>query len=105
MFGLGRRDLEVERRLARLESRPQRAMETVVEPVFVEPEPLPPGRWGDGFGRVATRSLQIIIVLLLVVTTTGMIGIGPAVVLHEGSTLAVILNALRLLTFSRGSEI
>ena len=39
------------------------------------------------------------IVLLIVATTTGTIGIGPAVVMHEGSTLVVIANALRLLAY------
>lgn len=66
MLGLGRRGLEVERRLTRLESRPQRAMETIVDPMPVEPEPRPPKLWSDSFGRIATRSAQIIIVLLLV---------------------------------------
>ena len=32
---------------------------------------------------------------------TGVVGIGPAVVIHEGSTLVVIASALRLLTFGR----
>lgn len=66
MFGLSKREVEVERRLTRLESRPQRAMETVVEPVLVEPEPLPSGQWRDGFGRFATRCLQLIVVLVVV---------------------------------------
>ncbi len=44
--------------------------------------------------------LALAVILLLVVgTTTGMVGIGPAVVMHEGSTLVVIGNALRLLSF------
>jgi Cd2+/Zn2+-exporting ATPase len=41
--------------------------------------------------------------ILIVATTTGLIGIGPAVVLHEGSTLVVVGNALRLLRF-RGNH-
>ena len=41
-------------------------------------------------------SLATIAVLILA-TTTGVFGIGPAVVVHEGSTLLVIANALRLL--------
>ena len=40
-----------------------------------------------------------VIAILVVATTTGVVGIGPAVVLHEGSTLVVIANALRLLAF------
>lgn len=40
-----------------------------------------------------------VIALLLLATSTGTIGIGPAVVMHEGSTLVVIVNALRLLLF------
>jgi len=40
-----------------------------------------------------------VILLLVVATTTGLIGIGGAVVFHEGSTLVVIANALRLLRF------
>ena len=38
-----------------------------------------------------------VIALLILATTTGVFGIGPAVVVHEGSTLVVIANALRLL--------
>lgn len=44
-----------------------------------------------------------VIVLLVVATTTGVIGIGPAVLVHEGSTLVVVANALRLLAY-RGAE-
>lgn len=40
-----------------------------------------------------------VIVLLVVATTTGLVGIGGAVVMHEGSTLVVIANALRLLRY------
>lgn len=40
-----------------------------------------------------------VIALLVIATTTGLVGMGPAVVVHEGSTLLVIANALRLLTF------
>jgi Cd2+/Zn2+-exporting ATPase len=38
-----------------------------------------------------------VIALLLVATTTGLFGIAAAVVVHEGSTLVVVANALRLL--------
>lgn len=40
-----------------------------------------------------------VIIVLLIATATGSIGIGPAVVAHEGSTLVVIANALRLLAY------
>jgi Cd2+/Zn2+-exporting ATPase len=40
-----------------------------------------------------------VIVLLVLATTTGTFGIGAAVIVHEGSTLAVIGNALRLLAY------
>lgn len=40
-----------------------------------------------------------VIALLLVATVTGLVGIGPAVLVHEGSTLVVIANALRLLRY------
>jgi Cd2+/Zn2+-exporting ATPase len=43
-------------------------------------------------------SLAVIAALILA-TTTGIFGIGPAVFVHEGSTLVVIANALRLLLF------
>ena len=45
-----------------------------------------------------------VIALLIVATTTGIIGIGPAVVMHEGSTLVVIGNALRLLVYGGGAD-
>lgn len=44
-----------------------------------------------------------VIALLVVATTTGFFGIGLAVVAHEGSTLVVIANALRLLGY-RGPD-
>lgn len=48
------------------------------------------------------------VALLIVATVTGFIGIGVAVVIHEGSTLVVLANALRLLGFNgpggRGSD-
>jgi Cd2+/Zn2+-exporting ATPase len=40
-----------------------------------------------------------VIVLLNVATMTGVFGLGPAVFVHEGSTLVVIANALRLLLY------
>ncbi|MES2304640.1 MAG: heavy metal translocating P-type ATPase [Gemmatimonadota bacterium] len=55
--------------------------------------------------RVIRQNLYIslgTIVLLILSTSTGLIGIGLAVVGHEGSTLLVIANALRLLRYRRG---
>jgi Cd2+/Zn2+-exporting ATPase len=40
-----------------------------------------------------------VIALLILATTTGVFGIGPAVLVHEGSTLVVIANALRLVLY------
>jgi Cd2+/Zn2+-exporting ATPase len=45
-----------------------------------------------------------VILLLVVATTTGLVGIGGAVVMHEGSTLVVIANALRLLRYGSSEE-
>ena len=39
------------------------------------------------------------VALLVPLTITGTIAIGPAVVGHEGSTVLVVLNALRLLRY------
>jgi Cd2+/Zn2+-exporting ATPase len=52
--------------------------------------------------RIIAQNLVIavgVIVVLIAGTLTGMLGIGPAVIFHEGSTIAVILNALRLLRY------
>jgi Cd2+/Zn2+-exporting ATPase len=59
-----------------------------------------------GLGR-ATRSIILqnltialgVIVLLILTSLTGLVSIGVAVVFHEGSTLVVVANALRLLSF------
>jgi Cd2+/Zn2+-exporting ATPase len=54
--------------------------------------------------RVIRQNLFVslaVIAVLIVATTTGVIGIGAAVVMHEGSTLVVIANALRLLSYSQ----
>jgi Cd2+/Zn2+-exporting ATPase len=40
-----------------------------------------------------------VIAMLIVATTTGVLRMGPAVVLHEGSTLVVLVNSLRLLGY------
>lgn len=62
-----------------------------------------------GLGRAARgvilQNLYLslgVIALLLLATTTGYFGIGPAVLVHEGSTLVVLANALRLLAYSPG---
>lgn len=52
--------------------------------------------------RVIRQNLYVslgVIAGLVVVTVTGVAGIGPAVIAHEGSTLIVIANALRLLRY------
>ncbi len=52
--------------------------------------------------RIIRQNLYVslsVIAVLIVATTTGVFGIGPAVLVHEGSTLIVIANALRLLTY------
>jgi len=52
--------------------------------------------------RIIRQNLVIalgVIVVLIALTTSGWAGIGPAVVFHEGSTLVVIANALRLLRY------
>jgi Cd2+/Zn2+-exporting ATPase len=59
-----------------------------------------------GLGR-ATRSIILqnlfialgVIALLIIASLTGVISIGVAVVFHEGSTLVVVMNALRLLGY------
>ena len=59
-----------------------------------------------GLGRAARgvirQNLYIslgVIAALILATTTGYFGIGPAVFAHEGSTLLVLANALRLLGY------
>jgi Cd2+/Zn2+-exporting ATPase len=55
-----------------------------------------------GAKRVIVQKLIIslaVIALLLITTTTGIFRTSPAVILHEGSTLVVLLNSLRLLAY------
>lgn len=54
--------------------------------------------------RVTRQNLWVSlgVVGLLVPATILGLGIGPAVMVHEGSTLVVVFNALRLLTFRMG---
>ncbi|MGV3707803.1 MAG: heavy metal translocating P-type ATPase [Gemmatimonas sp.] len=52
--------------------------------------------------KVIRQNLYVslgVIGVLVVMTASGFAGIGPAVIAHEGSTLVVIANALRLLRF------
>jgi Cd2+/Zn2+-exporting ATPase len=52
--------------------------------------------------RIIRQNLWVslgVIVVLVVATVSGVASIGPAVIAHEGSTLVVIANALRLLRF------
>lgn|GEM_PF-2004440 len=59
-----------------------------------------------GLGR-ATRAIIVqnlvislgVIALLIITSLTGMVSIGIAVIFHEGSTLVVVANALRLLDY------
>jgi Cd2+/Zn2+-exporting ATPase len=44
---------------------------------------------------------MVVIALLVVATLGGWAGIGTAVLLHEGSTMVVVVNSLRLLTYTR----
>ena len=44
-----------------------------------------------------------VIGLLIVTSVFGLVGIDAAIMLHEGSTIAVVLNALRLLTYREQS--
>ena len=56
-------------------------------------------RWLGVLGLQNLYLSLAVIALLIFATTTGLFGIGPAVIEHEGSTLVVIANALRLLLF------
>jgi Zn2+/Cd2+-exporting ATPase len=56
--------------------------------------------------RVIRQNLYVslgVIAALVVATVSGTTGIGVAVIVHEGSTLAVIANALRLLRYGGSS--
>jgi Cd2+/Zn2+-exporting ATPase len=55
--------------------------------------------------RIIRQNLIIslgVILLLIPAALLGMASIGPAIILHEGSTLVVVANALRLLGFGEG---
>lgn len=52
--------------------------------------------------RIIKQNLFVslgIVIFLIPATAFGLLGIGPAVVFHEGSTLVVVFNALRLLGY------
>jgi Cd2+/Zn2+-exporting ATPase len=63
-----------------------------------------------GLGR-ATRVIIVqnlyislgVIALLILASLTGWAGIGVAIIFHEGSTIVVVLNALRLLNYRLAS--
>jgi len=58
---------------------------------------------GRASATVIRQNLAIalsVIVLLAVAALTGVVGLGAAVLLHEGSTVVVVLNSLRLLRSS-----
>ena len=59
-----------------------------------------------GLSRAAQRTIQqnlyislFVIALLVLSTVSGFFGIGVAVIIHEGSTMIVVVNSLRLLRF------
>ncbi|MCO6411105.1 MAG: cadmium-translocating P-type ATPase, partial [Thiogranum sp.] len=59
-----------------------------------------------GLSRAARRIIRQnlwlsfgVVAVLIPATLTGLAGIGPAVIVHEGSTLVVVINALRLLGY------
>ena len=56
--------------------------------------------------RIIRQNLiaSLAIVVLLVIATFIGLNIGAVVLIHEGSTLIVVANALRLLGFERGKE-
>jgi Cd2+/Zn2+-exporting ATPase len=57
---------------------------------------------GKASRAIISQNLVIslgVIALLIVTSLTGWVGIGLAIVFHEGSTLVVVLNALRLLGY------
>lgn len=56
--------------------------------------------------RIIAQNLvaSLLVVLFLIVMTFMGLNIGFVVLIHEGSTLVVVANALRLLNFGRGTE-
>lgn len=72
--------------------------------------PLPVAPFAVGLSRQSRRIIHqnvfvsLGVVALLVPATILGLGIGPAVVMHEGSTLLVVFNALRLLAYRDPSD-
>jgi Cd2+/Zn2+-exporting ATPase len=63
---------------------------------------------GRATRRIIRQNLAIalgVILLLIVTSATGVLGLSMAVILHEGSTLLVVVNALRLLGFTRAESL
>jgi len=59
---------------------------------------------GRATRRIILQNLGIsmgVIILLIAASLAGIVGIGVAVVFHEGSTLLVVMNALRLLGYKK----
>jgi Cd2+/Zn2+-exporting ATPase len=59
---------------------------------------------GRATRRIIIQNLTIaigVIVMLVITSLTGWIGIGVAIIFHEGSTLVVVANALRLLAYQQ----
>ena len=61
-----------------------------------------------GLSKKASRTIKQnlvislgMVAILIPLTITGFATIGPAVIGHEGSTLLVVFNALRLLAYKR----
>ncbi|WP_253783248.1 HAD-IC family P-type ATPase [Nocardia amikacinitolerans] len=56
--------------------------------------------------RIIRQNLTFALLIVAILVPATLIGlpIGPAVFIHEGSTLLVVANALRLLRFRRGAE-
>ena len=62
-----------------------------------------------GLARAANRAVKVnigialgVAGILVAASIAGQVGISEAVVLHEGSTVVVVLNGLRILWFRRG---
>ncbi|VAV91991.1 Lead, cadmium, zinc and mercury transporting ATPase; Copper-translocating P-type ATPase, partial [hydrothermal vent metagenome] len=60
-----------------------------------------------GLSRATSRIIRqnlwtsLVIVAILIPATLLGLGIGPAVAVHEGSTVLVVINALRLLGYKK----
>jgi Zn2+/Cd2+-exporting ATPase len=57
---------------------------------------------GRATRKIITQNLTValgVIAFLIIATLTGFLSMGIAVIFHEGSTLVVVANALRLLAY------